>query len=1030
MRGRRTRWGGGWARWHRGALAVLIAVVLPASILGKTAPAVAPADGFAPYKHVRWTPDDGAPTGLKAMVQAADGFLVVAAESGLYRFDGSRFEPIPDRRPGALAGTPPSTLMRARNGDIWIGYTGRGGVQVLRGGRLIDAAMPEAQQQIIALVEDADGAIWSVWGGDEDRIRIFRRGQWSREPKALALPPGYLTDLKVLRDGTMLVAIVDPSQQTSRVATLRRGAVSFVTQPIRTHYGRFAVDHAGRVWLSDRFGTRPLQRRHDGSWSEGVPRYPVAEDLRLPRFVVDRRGDVWGVGTPKGLFHIAHAARGPGVDGGVQLFDAARGLTDSVGRDVLEDREGNIWHASGEGLDRFSVAKAALEPAVPADTSSGLMIAAAKSGSVFVGSQGTLFEAKPGRPARARLALKDGVGAMCAGRDGVWVAQSRRFLQVEAAGVRSVPSPMPEIVKALACSEDETGRLWVGTMGPLYWRDAGGWHAIAPDRLGASMVSELASDGNGGVVLNLAGDHVGLVSGSRITRWRAADVGLGQILRVSPGAQGPLVTGTRGIARIKGGTLQVLDARRYPWAVDLRGVVQTAAGETWLSSGRSIIRLSSGELDRALDAPGRPIRVKVYDSRDGVRNLPQHPGYRGPQMASGADGRVWSLTPLGVLVLDPAAIGTNPVPPTVRITRLASPEAGLPAGGGVLPQGTRTVSIGFAALNLSQPQRVRFRYRLEGVDEGWVDAGSRREASYGNLGPGSYGFRVVAANEDGVWSPVGARTRFEIPPTFWQTRTFLGLCIAAAAALLWLLYMLRVRQVAARIRVRLEDRVAERERIARDLHDTFLQSLQGLIMRFHGISMRKGVDAESRTAMKDAVDMAERALVEGRQRVAGLAAGIAQDPAADLKAFAASLPAHAGSVVTVDLTGEARALRPLVADEAARIGREALFNATRHACASRIVARVGYGSADFVLQVEDDGVGIDSATLAAGRDGHFGLRGMRDRARRCGGVLTIKAPEGGGTSVMLRVPARCAYVQVGPLASLRQLFGRPRAPEA
>jgi len=304
---------------------------------------------------------------------------------------------------------------------------------------------------------------------------------------------------------------------------------------------------------------------------------------------------------------------------------------------------------------------------------------------------------------------------------------------------------------------------------------------------------------------------------------------------------------------------------------------------------------------------------------------------------------------------------------------------------------------------------VRFRYKLEGDDPGWVDPGGRRQAFYTNLAPGEYRFRVIAANNDGVWNSTGATLAFSIPPTFLQTNWFMLLCVLAGAAALWLLYSLRLRQMTARLRGRLEERLAERERIARELHDTLLQGFQGLMLRFQAVAERIPPDHPARRFMEEALNRGDDVLIEGRDRVRNLRVG--RD--GDLTQAFARVAAEAARDPTVQFRiveeGTPVDLHPVVHDEVVKIVTEAILNAFTHSKAKSIDVGIVYQARRFSLKVRDDGVGIDADLLNSGREGHFGFTGMRERTQKISGELTVLSRPGAGTEIDLTIPASVAF---------------------
>jgi signal transduction histidine kinase len=354
------------------------------------------------------------------------------------------------------------------------------------------------------------------------------------------------------------------------------------------------------------------------------------------------------------------------------------------------------------------------------------------------------------------------------------------------------------------------------------------------------------------------------------------------------------------------------------------------------------------------------------------------------------------------------------VPPPVTIWSLTSGRTSYPNSGETvrLALHATDLQIEYSAGSLTRPERVHFRYMLEGLDDRWQEVGTRREALYTNLWPGHYTFRVTASNSDGVWNPTGAAISFTIPPTFYQTRSFYALCTLACAALLYVLYRTRMRQVSRQVRGRLEARLAERERIARELHDTLLQGMQGLIWRFQAAADRIPQSAPARQMMEQSLDQADKLLEEGRGRVKDLrpTASDATDLPQAIAAEGEQLSQLQHVEFRVSGQGVRRDLHPIVREEAFLIAREALANAFRHASARRIEAEVTYGEDALHVRIRDDGGGIGTTVLdCGGKPGHFGLIGMRERAKKVGAHLEVWSKPAAGTEIDLRVPANVAY---------------------
>jgi signal transduction histidine kinase len=347
------------------------------------------------------------------------------------------------------------------------------------------------------------------------------------------------------------------------------------------------------------------------------------------------------------------------------------------------------------------------------------------------------------------------------------------------------------------------------------------------------------------------------------------------------------------------------------------------------------------------------------------------------------------------------------------ITGLSIDETKAPLADDVaLPPHTTDLQIDYTATSLAMPQHVRFRYKLEGVDADWKEAGARRQAFYTNLGPGAYQFTVLAANEDGVWTAEGRSLAFSIAPAWYQTQWFRLLCVLAAIVLLALAYRLRINQVMVAMRARLEERLMERERIARDLHDTLLQGLQGLTLHFQAVAARIPKNEPTHDMMEEALTLADEVMVESRNRVKDLRASTQMqgDLPAALAAIGQPLAQEQATKFSVAIEGAPRKLHPIVREEAFSIGREALLNAFRHAGARKIEVEVSFKPGDLRVRVRDDGCGIEPDVLeSGGRSGHWGLIVMRERASKIKGHVEIWSRKGDGTEIELRVPASMAY---------------------
>jgi signal transduction histidine kinase len=402
-------------------------------------------------------------------------------------------------------------------------------------------------------------------------------------------------------------------------------------------------------------------------------------------------------------------------------------------------------------------------------------------------------------------------------------------------------------------------------------------------------------------------------------------------------------------------------------------------------------------------------------------------------MAKSPDGKLWFTTQDGVSVVDPHHLAFNKLPPPVHIEQITADDKPYDAINALrLPPRVHRLAIDYTALSLVAPEKVRFRYKLEGADKDWREVVNDREVQYTNLAPKHYRFLVKACNNSGVWNEVGDSLDFEIPPAWYQSLWFRTACVAAFLAMIWGIYLLRVRQLAAQFNMRLEERVAERTRIARELHDTLLQSFHGLMLRFALVSqILPERPVEAKEQLDKTIDLAASAITEGRDAVQGLRTSTveANNLARAVNSLGEELAANpanqAATAFRVTVEGAPRDLHPILRDEIYRIAAESLRNAFNHAAARQVEVEIRYDNQQFRLRVRDDGKGIDPGILSThGREGHFGLPGMRERGKLIGGKLVIWSEAGAGTEVELRIPAATAFAAAAKRSWISELLAK------
>lgn len=976
---------------RRGRIGGLIMAAL-ALALACAAPTAKGAPGPAPlsaYRHVHWDMSEGAPSRINAIAQSADGFLWIGGVEGLVRFDGVVFEPVSPRDPG-LRRIVVSALAAARDGTIWVGLARSGGVARWRDGRLTDAAMPNPSREVNDVAEDREGGVWIARGGRErDTLARYASGRWRELGPADGVPSGPLWQVLPTRDGAVWLVLRD------RLAVRPAGSARFQTTAIQTR-GRAALaqDEGGRLWLSDMSGIRRISGP-----GAAVDTYLRPSALGGVRTLIDRSGNLWGATWNAGLFRIP----APGRSATLEEFRAADGLGSDQTRAVFQDREGSIWVGGELGLDMFRPANVTVENGIPANSPTSYRLAVDRDGIVYVGDSAAVYAIAPGRPPAVALRGGSPVEALCAAQaGGVWAVFADRLERV--GGVRRERLAKATPGMAYSCAEDVEGRLWVAALDQgLQVAEKGRWR-VSPGA--QALPANAALDPSGRVAVVYRGrpqdrdEAVQPIFGERFD--------VGGIEGLFPGRDALFVGGAEGLVRLRGGETRRLSARAYPWLASVNGLVQTPAGDTWTIGDAGIVQMRTDALERAFVSQG-PLWRRVFDYRDGLNSFVQKAP--GAQVVAGGDGRLWFLTRRNVVRIEPDRLITNAAPPPVVIRAVAAGGRRYEAPDRiVLPAGVSSLSVAYTALSLAEPSRVRFRYRLEGVDNDWVDGGGRRSALYLNLGPGRYRFQVTAANNDGVWNHAGDSVEVRIPPTLlqtWWVRALLGL---TAVGLLSLAVRWRVRAATAAAEARLAERQGERVRIARELHDTLLQGVQGLLVRFQVAANAIPADQPAKAMMEEVLDRADEILIEGRDRVRDLRAE--QDAGSplvvELERLAYEIERDFGAPVEVTVSGVVEPLNVDAHSEIVAVAREALRNAAKHAHANTIACELTFSRYSLQLTCRDDGAGIPPAVLrAGGRDGHWGLRGMAERARQIGGVLRIRSrPD--GVTVRLVVPMRLA----------------------
>src|SRR5262245_24390088 len=1022
---------------RRATRAALLAAMLLAGC--PSALALNPALDVSQYAHTAWKIRDGFVKGsITSIVQTPDGYLWLGTEFGVLRFDGVRTTPLVLSSDQHLPSNDIRRLLVARDGTLWIATSQ--GLASLKGGRLTHVA-ELAGRFVGNIVEDREG---SVWTGD------------------FGLPIGRLCAIRARKvqcfgeDGVLghgVTALYEDSHGNLWVR-VQNGLWRWKPGPpelIRT-FGE-ADDGAGLGEDSDGallIGTRTgILRLADGRM-EAYPFPGAQQQFHVRSLLRDRDGGLW-IGTlGHGLIHVH--------EGRTDHFTTADGLSGNYVYSLIEDREDNIWARTESGLDRFrdfAVRTFSSRQGLFGDIVGSVL--AGRDGSVWIATYSGLNRWMNGeiiryrqRSAGAMNGVREIVGSGLPdeglqslfqdSRGRIWISMLRGVGYLERNVFILFDCILGCIVQRI--TEDARGNLWIANqdlglfrVGTRPARDD--VQLIPWASFGGKTATVVVADPmRSGFWLGFFQGGVAYVEEGRVVASYEAANGLGEgrVNALQLDQDGTLWAATEGgLSRVKSGRIATLTSRNGLPCDAVHWAMEDSARTFWLSAPCGLARVPRIEVDACADSverdrnANRTIHATVFDGSDGVRSLSSAGGYT-PQVIKSSDGRLWFGSLDGVSVVDPRHLPFNSLPPPVQIERVTADRTAydLVPARVRLPALTRDLQIDYTALSFVAPEKNRFRYKLDGYDRDWQDVGTRRQAFYNNLPPRSYRFRVVASNNSGVWNEAGAALDFSIAPAYYQTTWLRSTMIVAALALLWVLHEFRLRRIAYPFAARLHERVNARTRIARDLHDTLLQSFHGLLFRFQAATNMLP-ESEVKQKFETAIDQAAQAIAEGRDAVQNLRASttVTNDLAEAIGTLGAELAAAqtagAGGIpgindpktrptlVDVAVEGTSRDLHPIIRDDIYRIAGEALRNAFRHARARDIEVQIRYDDAQLRVRVRDDGKGIDPTVRDQQRPGHFGLPGMRERAELVGGHLTVWSEVGLGTEVELTIPAAAAY---------------------
>ena len=963
--------------------------------------------------HTAWTTRDGTPTLVTSWAQTPDGFLWFGGPNGLYRFDGIKFErfetlygaPLP--KPNAYA------MVSLSDGSLLIGWGG-GGMSVLKNGQFKDLAGSTSSlfggQVVQNLARGGDDTIWA----DVRGVGIFRMGddgQWIRFGAYLP-PPSLQSLFHVDRQGTVWFG------SEKEIYYLPRGTEKFQRIPVGGD--EIAESPNGTLWLKSHRSIRTIT---PGGVGPELVTAPPGQDIGTCIFV-DSGGSIWSGCNGKGITRIQHPENmHPEKHLSVETFATKDGLTNDIITKIFEDREGDVWIVTFTGIDCFRQSNIV---SVKLPLSAGFAFLDSSRDNVRVADTypSTVMTITDGSVTNIdRLPFQTIYS--CQGRNGVhWVGtEAHSLVKVIGNHYEYLDTPTKEVTMV---TEDDKGRPWVldPKLGFIRF-EAGKWTKLRD--LGGPLQKPLSSftDSAARVWFGHADNRVAMLTEDKVAVYSPAEgVNVGEVSDIREAVGTIVIGGMHGLEMFDGNHFFPVKPNDGTSFERVWALLSSSQSGLWFAENRGLIHIPLRELLLAKADPKRRVSFEILDYYDGLSSNLQRTFYR-PASLEGPDGRVWYATESGIVWIDPKGVIRNPVAPGISVDSIfANGKTYHFLSALTLPPLTTSIRIAFAASSASIPQRVRFRYKLEGVDKDWQDSGARREAAYTNLSPQSYRFRVTASNGDGVWNESGVAASFAIAPTWYQTSWFEGLCALMAGLLVAGAYRLRVRRISAAMDARFDERLRERSRIARELHDTLLQSFQGSLFEFQAArKLLFSRPEEARPALDQAIDSAKAAIAEGRDAIQGLrhesrnTEGLADlIRAVGNQGLQSQLSGDEDIAFDVTVEGTSEPLAPLLQDELFRICQEILRNAFRHARAKRIEVEIRYSPRELRLRIRDDGTGIDPKVLDTGaRPGHWGLPGARERAKLIGARFDLWSEVAAGTEIQITVPASRAYLMAqGP----------------
>jgi signal transduction histidine kinase len=951
------------------------------------------------YIREQWTTETRFPGGaVSGIAQTADGYLWIGTDRGLIRFDGFNFRPVAFTSITTASNVSILQLLTDAGGKLWVRPQG-GDLVRQKDGKF--ESVRNGTNAITALSKDNKGGVL-VSDVSRGTFRFTADGVQKLGP---ASPP--------------VISLAETAEGKIWIGTLGDGLL-FLTGERATNVNAGLPDRkinsllpiGEELWV----GTGKGLYRGNGNSFRRVELPSFLGSVQVLSILRDRDANIW-VGTTRGLLRI----NAKGIS-----FSEENELRGDGGINVLfEDREGNLWIGGARGLGR-------IRDSAFVTYSSGSDRRFEHNGPVYVDregrtwvapAQGGLYVLQNGQVQPVTSIPPNEVVYSISGRaDEVWAGRQRggitrlrsRNGAIEIQSYTKANGLAQNSVYAVHESRD--GSVWAGTLsaGVSKFKDGHFTTYTTTSGLASDTVSSILETRDGAMWFATPSGLSAFSNGHWKTYTTAEGLPSLEVNCLFEDSSGTLWSGTSaGLAFFTSNRFQAPHESPDLLRKQIVGMAEDKSGRFWIATSDHVLRVPR---DKLLSAVVKAVDVREYDQADGLEST--EGVKRSQSVVSDSAGRIWFSLRSGLSVVNPSQITDYSVPALPHIEAITADNNTVNLAGSVrIPPSPRRITFEYTGLSLAVPGRVRFRYFLEGFDRSWSQPVATREAVYTNLGAHSYRFRVVASNSEGLWSESEAAVGFEVEPAVWQTWWFRTSSAALILLLVWCAYLYRLHQLAKEFNIRLEERVGERTRVARELHDTLLQSFHGLLLRFQAATnLLPERPAEARKTLESAIDQAAQAITEGRDAVQGLRLStvVASDFALTINTLGQELASGEtnpnATEFHVEVEGAPQNLHPILRDEVYRIAGEAMRNAFKHAHAQRIEVEIRYDERQLRLRVRDDGKGIDVKHVDGdGYAGHYGLRGMRERAKLMGGKLSVWSELDSGTEVELSIPASRAY---------------------